>query len=198
MSEAAPVREVGLLAQLREDLRASGGGWLTPGFHAVAIHRIAQRLKLLPRPLRTLLRPLYGAAYLWVRNVYGIELPASAKVGRRLWIAHQGGIVVNPRTEIGDDCLLRHNVTIGVVGDGRRTSPAGAPRLGNDVEVGAGAVIVGEVTIGDGVRIGPNAVVMTDIPAGGSAFASPARVLKPLVARERSGRDQGPASKDRT
>jgi serine O-acetyltransferase len=177
---SVPARPARLLDRLRDDLRASGGGLLTPGFHAVAVHRLAESIEAMPGPLALLLRPIHLIAYLLVRNLYGIELPAQARIGARLWIAHQGGIVVNPRAHIGDDCVLRHNVTIGIGTTGGRDA-AQAPRIGNRVQVGPGAVIAGGVTIGDGARIGPNAVVMTDVPAGGSAYAAPARVLRPLT-----------------
>jgi serine O-acetyltransferase len=163
----------GLVATIREDYRARGGGALSPGFHAVAVYRFGRWARSAPQPGRTLWSLIHSLLYVVVRNLYGIELPVRADVGRRLSIAHAGGIVLNPHTVIGDDCLLRHNITIGVGVVG-----GSAPTIGSRVEIGAGAVLVGDITVGDDARIGPNAVVMSDVPAGGSAFATPARVMK--------------------
>lgn len=169
-----------LLTQLREDKAANGGNWSKPGFHAVAVYRLGVWIRDLPPWPRRLLTPLYGMAHILVRNVYSIELPRQARVGRRLWIAHQGGIVIHGQAEIGDDCMIRQNVTIGQFGAGQKSTKRIAPKLGNGVQIGPGAVLVGGIAIGDDARIGPNAVVMSDVPAGGSAFAAPARIMKPL------------------
>lgn len=162
-----------LLEIVHEDWIEHGRSWTRSGFHAVAVHRLgAWRLRR-SRVVRHSVRPLYGALYFVVRNLYGIELSASAKIGRRVEVTHQGGIVVDAGTEIGDDCLIRQNVTIGLGRGGR-------PRIENNVEVSPGAVVVGGVTVGEGARIGPNAVVTTDVPPGGRAIAPPARVTGPL------------------
>ncbi len=176
MSEE-PVRTpaVRLFASIGEDYRARGGGALSPGFHAVAVYRFGRWARTRPQPVRVLWSVLHKLLYVLVRNLYGIELPADADIGRRCTIAHPGGIVLNPRTVVGDDCLLRHNITIGVGGIGGK-----APTIGNRVQIGAGAVLVGEIAVGDDAHIGPNAVVMSDVPNGGSAFAAPARIMKQM------------------
>jgi serine O-acetyltransferase len=115
----------------------------------------------------------YVAAQLVVRNVYSIELTSATRIGRRLRLAHEGGVVIHPNVVIGDDCLIRQNVTIGIATD----DATAAPTLGNRVEVGAGAVIIGGITIGDDARIGPNAVVTSNVPPGAMAVAAPARVV---------------------
>jgi serine O-acetyltransferase len=117
--------------------------------------------------------------YRYVRNHYGIELPDTTIVGHRLVIAHQGGIVIHGRARIGNNCLIRHNVTIGAASHDRAWE---APRLGDRVQVGCGAVILGQVTIGDGARIGPNVVVMVNVPASATVFASSPRIISPRVA----------------
>ena len=172
-STRAQGASVGLGTLIREDLAACGGGVASAGFHAVAWYRFGRWATSLPQPGRTLVLLLYRIIYVFIRNFYGVELPATAQIGRRLHIAHQGGIILNPRTRIGDDCMLRQNTTIGV------GVPGGlAPTIGDGVEIGAGAVIIGDITIGDNARIGPNAVVMVDVPAGASAFAAPARIIR--------------------
>jgi serine O-acetyltransferase len=168
-----------LLEQVREDRRIYGpGGWSKPGFHAVAVHRLGVWIRGLPAWQRRALRPLYSAAHIFVRNVYSIELTSETKVGKRLYIGHQGGIVIHSKSVLGDDCIIRQNVTIGQVSHGPSDSWPVAPQIGNRVHIGAGAVIVGGILIGDDAVIGANAVVMTDVPAGGTAFAPPARLMK--------------------
>jgi serine O-acetyltransferase len=189
----------GLWAQWREDWVAHGRAWTKPGFHAVALHRFGVWARSLPRPLRLLLIALYGAGFVWVRNIYGIELYHTTSVGRRVVIGHQGGIVIHPSAVIGDDCIIRQNVTIGAATVERVRE---APRLGARVEVGAGAVVIGRITVGDDARIGPNAVVMTSVPPGATAFAAPARVIARPRARTapaadgRAAPDPPPAGDD--
>lgn len=127
----------------------------------------------MPTLWRLPLTVLYGALYFVVRNFYGIELPAETVIGRRLHIGHQSGIVVNGAAIIGDDCILRHNVTVGA----RSHDDADqAPVIGDDVQVGPGAVIMGPITVGNGARIGPNALVIEDVPPGGRVLAPVATI----------------------
>lgn len=169
-----------LLSRLREDLVANGRHWTSAGFHAIAVYRFgvwARHQKGLAGRIVTL---LYRVLNAFVRNLYSVELPHRATIGHRPRFPHPAGVVISQLAEVGDDCMIRQNVTIGSVTGGRKRTPPYAPKLGNGVEVGAGAVIIGGITIGDGARIGPNAVVMTDVPPGGTAFASPAKVMEPL------------------
>jgi serine O-acetyltransferase len=117
----------------------------------------------------------------YVRNHYGIELPAQTSVGRRFTIGHQGAIVVHPNARIGDDCLIRQGCTIGAV-DERNVQEA--PVLGNGVRMGAGAVVIGPVRVGDNVKIGPNAVVTRNVAANSVVMAPPAREFKDALTRE--------------
>jgi serine O-acetyltransferase len=165
-----------LLELIQEDWVMHGRAWTSPGFQTLATYRFGRWLRTLPKPLRLLMNPFYLMWYVLTRNLYGIELPSKAQVGRRFHIAHQGGIVISDEAVIGDDCMIRQNVTIGA---GGRRSRRGRrkPTLGNGVEVGPGAAIVGGISVGDGARIGPNAVVMANVPPGASVFAPPARTL---------------------
>ena len=141
----------------------------------LAVHRFGNwRMGVEPKILRAPLSILYRYMFRRVRNKYGIELEYCVRVGRRVMIHHQSGIVINGYCEIGDDCVIRQNVTMGIRSVRDRT---GAPRLGNGVDIGAGAVILGDISIGDGAQIGANAVVLTDVPAGAVAVGVPARII---------------------
>jgi len=110
-----------------------------------------------------------------VRNHYGIELPASATLGRRIRISHQGGIVIHEFAVLGDDVLVRQSCTIGAAGD---ASWEQAPVIESGVQLGAGSVIVGRVRVGRNARIGPNAVVTRDVAPGALVVAPQSRVLE--------------------
>jgi serine O-acetyltransferase len=183
-----------LRARLREDLAAAHGDLTAPGFHAVAVHRLGARLPHAPRLLRLPMTLLYKVGYLIVRNVYGIEIPKTVDLGRRVKIAHQSGIVIHPDSVIGDDCVIRQNVSIGAAAGDIARFHSQAPRLGRRVSVGAGAVIVGGVTIGDGAVLGPNVTVLTSVPAGARVLAAAPRTIQmpPAVAAREAGlRDGG-------
>lgn len=166
-----------VVALIREDYETHWKDASAPGFRALMVYRVdAWRLTVSRRALRLPLTLLCRTAFRWIRNNHGIEIPPTALIGRRLQIIHWGGIVVHRYATIGDDCTLLHGATIGAYDNVDRES---APRLGNNVQVGAGAMVMGRVTIGDGAKIGPNAIIMTSVPAGATAFATPARMLYP-------------------
>jgi serine O-acetyltransferase len=139
-----------------------------PGLHAIIMHRGASWLhrhqfKLLARILSH-----FG------RFLTGIEIHPGATIGRRLVIDHGMGVVIGETTVIGDDVTLYQGVTLGGTG---KTRGKRHPTLGNDVTVGAGAKILGAVTIGDGARIGGGTVVLKDVPAHTTAVGVPARAV---------------------
>lgn len=151
-----------------------GRDWTKPGFRTLAVHRFGVwRAGLRHRPIRALFKPLYNALFRRCRNVYGIELPWSARVGRRVVIEHQGGIVVHGASIIGDDCVVRQGCTLGLR---RLDDLTAAPVLENGVQLGAGAVLLGRIRIGSGAIIGANAVVLDDVAAGATAVGIPARI----------------------
>jgi serine O-acetyltransferase len=163
-----------LIAVVREDLASHGHDWSRPGFRALAVYRFGVwRMSIRQRLLRAPFSLLYRYLYRRVRNLYGIELPYSASVGRRVVFEHQSGIVIHGASVIGDECIIRQNCTLGVR---RVDEPDKAPVLGRGVDVGVGAVILGNVTVGDFARIGANAVVLQDIPPGALAVGVPATV----------------------
>ncbi len=139
--------------------------------HAIWLYRIAHRLHA--RWSRTLLaRWLSVLARFWS----GVEIHPGAVIGERFFIDHGTGVVVGATAEVGDDCFLFHNVTLGGTGHhhGKRH-----PTLGHGVFVGTGAVLLGPIHVGDRAKIGANSFVrMHDVPADCTVVGSPARVVK--------------------
>lgn len=166
-----------LRALIREDYETHDRALSNPSFRALVVYRVnSWRLTVSPRILRAPLTVLARWGFRWIRNRYGIELPPTAAIGRRVKFVHPGGIVIHRYAVIGDDCRILHGVTLGAVDSVDRDA---APRIGNRVRLGAGAKIIGSVTVGDDARIGPNAVVMSDVPARATAFTAPARIIYP-------------------
>jgi serine O-acetyltransferase len=167
--------QLGLWPQLKEDWLAHGQDWTKPGFRAVAVHRFGVwRMTLQPKFLRAPFSIIYRMLFRRVRNHYGIELPYSVRLGRRVVIEHQGAIVIHGNSVIGDDSIIRQGVTLG---NRYLDQLFDAPILGCGVNVGAGAKIFGKVTIGDHANIGANAVVLCDVPSGATAVGVPAKII---------------------
>ncbi len=164
-----------LFEQIKEDWIAHKRDWTRPGFRAIATHRFGVwRMTVNPKILRAPLSMIYRHLYRKCRNQYGIELPYTASLGRRVVIEHQHGIVIHGQCVIGDDCIIRQGVTLG---NKTLDRPTDAPRLGNRVNVGAGAKVLGLLNIGDDATIGANAVVVKDVPPGALAMGIPAKNL---------------------
>lgn len=182
-----------LWAMIREDWIAHGKDWTKPGFRAIAIYRFGVwRMFIQPKLLRAPFSILYRMLYRKARNTYGIEIPYTAKVGRRVVIEHQSGIVIHGGCTIGDDCIIRQGVTLG---NRYIEKPFDAPQLGNRVNVGAGAKVFGHVKLGDDANIGANAVVLCDVPAAGTAVGIPAKVrLKSPPGESSSSSESSPST----
>ena len=166
---------LGFWQQIREDWIANGRDWTKPGFRAIAVYRFGVwRMKINSKLLRAPFSVVYRFLYRTVRNLYGIDLPYSVKLGRRVIIEHQSCIIIHGDSVIGDECIIRQGVTLG---NRYVERPFDAPKLGTGVNIGAGAKILGNVAIGNNVNIGANAVVLTDIPAGQTAVGIPAKII---------------------
>ena len=164
-----------LLQQIKEDWIAHGKDWTKPGFRAVAVQRFGVwRMKIEPKLLRAPFSIIYRALYRKVRNTYGIELPYTVKLGRRVVFEHQSGIVIHGNCSIGDDSIIRQGVTLG---NRYLEKPFEAPQIGKRVNIGAGAKIFGNVKIGDNTQIGANAVVLSDVMPGATAVGIPAKII---------------------
>jgi len=167
------------LINFREDIRAglakdpaSRTGlelFLTsPGLHALWMHHVSHRLWSMR--LRIVSRMFSN----WSRFLTGIEIHPGAAIGRRVVIDHGMGVVIGETAVVGDDVLIYHGVTLG----GKEyTTAKRHPTIGNRVLLGAGAKIIGNVTIGDDAKIGANAVVTKDVPAGTVVVSSQNRPL---------------------
>lgn len=139
-----------------------------PGVHAVWAHRLNHRLWHQPG-----FRLLARLGSQLTRSVTGIEIHPGATIGRRLFIDHGMGVVIGETAVIGDDVVLFHGVTLG----GRSMSHGKRhPTVGDRVVIGTGAKVLGPVWVGDDVQIGANAVVVKDIAPGEIAVGVPARV----------------------
>jgi serine O-acetyltransferase len=165
-----------LWALIKEDWEANGRDWTRPGFRALAVYRYGVwRAGIENIVLRAPLSVTYRFLFRRVRNRYGIDFPCSIKAGRRIVIEHQGAIVVHGNAVLGDDCIIRQGVTIG---NRYLDRPFEAPTLGRRVNVGAGAKILGKVTIGDGASIGANAVVLNNVEKDTSVVGIPAKPVR--------------------
>jgi serine O-acetyltransferase len=161
---------------IRQDLAAHRGDWGAQGFWALVVYRFGRwRYTVRPALLRKALSLVYKVLYKLVQIVTGIELPCEVPIGRGFVIEHSGGIVVSGFARFGDNCRIRNGVVVGLA----RVEDPCAPQIGDDVDIGTGAKVLGNIRIGSHVRIGANAVVLRDVPDNSVAVGIPA-VVKPL------------------
>jgi len=143
---------------------------LYPGLHAIVVHRFCHFLWKLGLPFFPRLLSQIS------RFFTGIEIHPGAKIGKGFFIDHGMGVVVGETAEIGKDCVLFHNVTLGGTGKhkGKRH-----PTLGNNVMIGTGAILLGPITVGDNVKIGANTfILMRDVPDNVTVAGTPGRIVK--------------------
>lgn len=143
---------------------------LYPGMHAIIIHRITHllwklKIPFIPRLLSQMSRFLTG-----------IEIHPGAKIGKGFFIDHGMGVVIGETTQIGDNCVLFHNVTLGGTGKhkGKRH-----PTIGDNVMIGSGAILLGPINVGNNVKIGANTfILMQDVPDNSTVAGTPGRIVK--------------------
>lgn len=167
-----------MFENIREDWQTHNRQWSRHGFWVLLVYRFGRwRYTISSRPLRVPFSFTYKVLKFISEMLLGMELPCEAIIGRRFVIEHIGGIVVSGDAIFGDDCVMRNGVTVGLRNRGVR----GSPMLGNRVDIGAGAKLLGPIQIGDDVAIGANAVVITDVPANSIAVGIPARIIPKKV-----------------
>jgi serine O-acetyltransferase len=171
---------VSLVGDIRADLRRpvrddpAANGWLDvvlsyPGFHAITAHRAVVHplyragLPILPRFLAHV-----------VRFLTGVEIHPGAKIGKGLFIDHGMGVVIGETAEVGENVTLNQGVTLGGTSLERIKRH---PTLGDNVVVGADALVLGAITVGNGARIGAGSVVVRDVPANATVVGIPGRVV---------------------
>lgn len=142
---------------------------LYPGFKAVFYHRIAHFF------YRHKLYFLARAISQFSRFITGIEIHPGASIGNRLLIDHGMGVVIGETAIVGDDCTIYHQVTLGGTGKERKKRH---PTIGNNVIVGSGSKVLGNITIGDNVKIGANSVLLSDTPSNVTVVGVPAKIVK--------------------
>ena len=158
---------------IRQDLRAHGGDWGAQGFWALVVYRFGRwRYRVRPSPLRKIFSLIYKIWFKFTQIVTGIELPCEVEIGRNFVIDHFGGIVISGYAKFGDNCRIRNGVVVGL----QRVDEPCAPVIGNNVDIGSGAKVLGPIKIGNNVVIGANAVVIRDVPDNCVAAGVPAVV----------------------
>jgi serine O-acetyltransferase len=166
---------IGFWALIAEDWRTHERSLLQPGFWAVAVHRYGNlRMSIKPKLLRAPFTLFYRVLFYWVTWLWGIDLLYTVKLGRRVRIWHHGGMVLGARS-IGNDVHIRQNTTMGLLS---RDDLTAKPTIEDHVDIGAGACILGNVTVGRGTVIGANTVVVKDVPPDSTVFGVPARPVK--------------------
>jgi serine O-acetyltransferase len=162
-----------MFENIQSDFRAHDRNWGAQGFWVMIVYRFGRwRYGVRPPVLRKLFSLIYKLLYKFVQIITGVELPCEAAVGRNFVIDHFGGIIVSGYARFGDNCRIRNGVTIGL----RRVDEKLAPTIGNNVDIGAGAKLLGPIKVGDNSIIGANAVVLIDVPANSIAVGVPATI----------------------
>jgi serine O-acetyltransferase len=160
---------------IRSDIRAYQNQWGAQGLWVMLIYRFGRwRYTVRPPLFRKFLSAIYKVAYKFIQILTGIELPCEVVVGENFVIDHFGGIVISGYARFGDNCRIRNGVVVGL----SHISDPVAPVFGDYVDIGAGAKVLGAITIGSNVSIGANAVVLCDVPSDSIAVGVPA-IVKP-------------------
>lgn len=162
-----------MFENIKKDLRAYQGDWGAQGFWVMLVYRFGRwRYTVKPVIIRKLFSIIYKIIYKFIQIITGIEMPCEAEVGDNFIIDHFGGIVISGYASFGDNCRIRNGVVVGL----KNIEDPGAPTIGNNVDIGTGAKILGKIKIGNNVLIGANAVVIHDVPDNAIAVGVPAKI----------------------
>lgn len=165
---------MGMLNDIRQDLATYGGDWGAQGFWVMLVYRFGRWRYTIGNPIiRKPFSLLYHVLYKGAQILTGIELPCEVPVGKGFRIDHFGDIIISGYASFGDNCVIRNGVTVGL----KNIEEKAAPAIGSNVSIGAGAKILGRITIGNNVDIGANAVVLQSVPDNSLAVGIPARIL---------------------
>jgi len=160
-----------VLDSIKQDFYTYSGRWGEQGFWAMLVYRFGRwRYSVRPVLLRKLFSLIYKVLYKFIQIITGIELPCEVKIGENFVIDHFGGIIISGYASFGDNCRIRNGVVVGL----KRIEEPIAPSIGHNVDIGAGAKLLGNITIGNNVVIGANAVVLIDVPDNSIAVGVPA------------------------
>jgi len=163
-----------MFKNLRADLQAYNGNWGAQGFWVMVVYRYGRwRYRVRPAIVRKFFSLIYHVLFKFVQIITGIQLPCEVDVGRNFIIDHFGGILISGYAKFGDNCRVRHGVVIGILRVGEKS----APIIGNNVDIGVGARLLGPIRIGDNVLIGANTVVVRDVPDNSVIMTVPPIIL---------------------
>lgn len=162
-----------MFINIRNDLKNYSNDWGAQGFWVMVVYRFGRwRYTVRPMLLRKFFSFLYKFFYKLVQIMTGIEFPCEVEIGENFVIDHFGGIVISGYAKFGNNCRIRNGVVVGL----KNVSEPLAPVIGDDVDIGAGAKILGSIKVGSRVVIGANAVVIHDVPDDSIAVGVPAIV----------------------
>ena len=150
-----------MFENIRQDLKAHDGNWGAQGFWVLVVYRFGRwRYGVRPLLVRKFFSLIYKVLFKFIQVVTGIELPCEAQIGRNFVIDHFGGVIISGYARFGDNCRIRNGVVVGL----QSVDEPCAPVIGDNVDIGTGAKVLGRITIGNDVVIGANAVVIRDVP----------------------------------
>ncbi len=158
--------------KFRRDIKRHGGHIAEPAVFVMAVYRFGRWKNTLPKPAKWVAQKVYRLGFLATNFTLGCHVPDTLELDDPHLI-HAVGVMIHPRVKFGKRVGIMHHVTLATT-----VERPGLPELGDDVFIGAGAVVVGPVKIGDGARIAPNSLVLQDVPAGATAVGVPARVIR--------------------
>ena len=162
-----------MFENIRDDFRAHNRDWGAQGFWVMVVYRFGRwRYGIKPVILRKPFSFIYKVLFKFIQVITGIELPCEVQIGRNFVIDHFGGIIISGYAQFGDNCRIRNGVVVGL----RRVEEKSAPNIGNNVDIGAGAKVLGPIRVGNNVLIGANAVVLSDVPDNCIAAGVPAQI----------------------